>query len=302
MTGLSLPPSPRCVLTVESGNRHFHRTGDFIASSDDRCLVRYFGRNMAVTIADEIVRLDDGCFRYRGVAVTFGSASKLSSIGSQAFAFGQMERITLPSSVSLIGDCCFDSAAVRGISFCAGSQLETIPEAAFADCYLLESLILPASVKTIGEDAFCRCSALQNSPIPLDSKLVRIEAAGFGGCSALQAMLLPATVEFIGGACFLECDALSSLTFGSPSTLRELLSLPPKLSGFVAIPDSVERLAVSPRGDVRCALVLTFGTDSRLSVVVLADRANAARSRGFLQVSSRSLPVLRKGVEFPSGE
>jgi hypothetical protein len=265
-----------------------------------RCLVRYFGRDSALQIADEIVRIDDGCFRHHGVAVTFGRESRLSSIGSEAFFWAMMERITIPSSVILPGDSCFERAEVRVVSFAAGSQLEAVLEAAFADCYLLDSMTLPPSVKTIGEDAFCRCSRLQNSPIPLDSELVRIEAAGFGGCSALPSMILPAKVEFIWAACFVECDALSSLTFGSPSHLRRLLSLPPRLAGVAAIPDSLEMLAVSPRGDVRCPLVLGFGRESRLSVVGLADPVNAARSRAFLQVSSRSLKVLRKGAEFPS--
>jgi hypothetical protein len=77
-------------------------------SSNDRCLVRYFGRDSEVRIADEIERIDDGCFCFSEIAVvTFGPRSRLSSIGVEAFSCcGKLKVMSIPSSVTFLGDYC----------------------------------------------------------------------------------------------------------------------------------------------------------------------------------------------------
>jgi hypothetical protein len=111
-------------------------------------------------------------------------------------------------------------------------------------------------------------------------------------------MSLPSTLEVVEGDCFLACVSLDSLTFGSPSHLRELLSLPSGLRGSLAIPDSVEILGFDEKFDQRPAPVLTFGRESRLSGVQVSNPS--AGRRAFFQVSSRSLRVLRQNCEFDS--
>jgi hypothetical protein len=118
----------------------------------------------------------------------------------------------------------------------------------------------------------------------------------------LKSLFLPASVEFVGKDCFEGCTRLASLTFGSPSHLRELLNAPYRLSGVVSIPDSVEILGQCGYLKGRSRQVLSFGVESRLSEI----RAKSFRyfdarrvpCRCFLNVSSRSLKVLRKKLEF----
>jgi hypothetical protein len=194
--------------------------------------------------------IDDGCFRWSTIAdVTFRPESKLSLIEVQAFSFCDgIKMIAIPASVTVLGKSCFDSCeSLEAVSFCAGSKLEPIPEAAFALCSALTSIIRPSSVKITGRESFTECCNLQcklrNSPIPVDAQLVRIEWCAFGSCWRLKSLFLPSTIEVADTNCFALCNSLSNLTFDAPSHLRELLCLPPGLSGSVAIPDSVEILS-----------------------------------------------------------
>jgi hypothetical protein len=88
------------------------------------------------------------------------------------------------------------------------------------------------------------------------------------------------------------------LTFSSPSHLRELLDLPPDLSGFVCIQDSVEVLSFLPHFQHRPRRVLSFGCDSRLTKFSATSRGVSIRSQSFVQVTSWSLKTFRVNMEF----
>jgi hypothetical protein len=301
LTGLSLPPSALCLFDVEMGNAYFHRRGAFLMSSNDPYIVRYVGRESEVRIADEIDRIDEGCFRFCDISVvTFGANSQLSSIGEQAFrGCQQIKMITIPSSVTVLGNCCFESCAgLETVAFGAGSKLDAIPAGSFAACNRLRSITVPASVKIIADDCFSECSELRCSPIPADSGLIRLGRGAFESCEKLAPMSLPSTLEVVEGDCFLACDSLATFTFAAPSHLRELLSLPPGLRGSLAIPDSVEMLGFDGEFDHRPSPLLTFGRESRLSNVQVSNPS--AGRRTFFQVSSRNLKVLRENWEFDS--
>jgi hypothetical protein len=137
-----------------------------------------------------------------------------------------------------------------------------------------------------------------NSPIPLDSELIRIEKTAFWCCYELTSVFIPSTLEIAGEKCFNGCTSLSSLTFGRPSHLQKLLSVPTGLRGCVAIPDSVEILEFDGYFTDRDGLALVFGSESRLSSVTVPPPDDCTPCRTFLQVSSRSLKLFRAELEF----
>jgi hypothetical protein len=97
------------------------------------------------------------------------------------------------------------------------------------------------------------------------------------------------------------CFSIVHLEFASPSHLRELLDLPPKLRGFLAIPDSVEILAFSRRLTFLEFLTLTFGSDSKVTEIRERFPTESAPGRLFMHVSSRSLKRFRAKLEFNMG-
>jgi hypothetical protein len=304
-------------MDLEPGNPYFERRDDFLVDIRRHILVRYCGRGSDIVIPDEIEEIGEcsfmGCETIH--SVRFGRESRLSSINRSGFlGCVNLMTISIPSTVTFLGQSCFFSCEkLRAVSFCPGSLLGCIPTGAFHACTRLRSIVLPSSVKTLEDTCFLQCGALVDSPLPVDSQVVRIGNSAFCGCESLGSMDIPSSVEYIGAFCFMSCESLLRLTFSSPSTLRELLSFPIKLWGSVSIPDSVEVLRLPREWRDRGKRTLVFGRDSRLAQITV-DPDPRGRipllvnqgllplrvpcSLAFLHLSSRSLKLLRKNMEF----
>jgi len=86
------------------------------------------------------------------------------------------------------------------ISFTIPAGVETIRSKAFYKCGKLNEIILPDSIKSIEEKAFCYDETLGN--FTLHDGLLRIEKDAFSFCSALTAAEIPSTVQYIGDFAF----------------------------------------------------------------------------------------------------
>jgi hypothetical protein len=163
-----------------------HTSGDFVV--DDGVLKKYAGLAINVVIPSDVYAIADIAF-YGSRITSVVMGETLQSIGRQAFAeCRNLESVSIPASVTYIGDDAFDRAGVSAINVAAGnavyssvdgvlftkdkSQLlqypmektaaaynipdgvEKIRERAFHNNNSLESVSIPASVKYIGDDAF----------------------------------------------------------------------------------------------------------------------------------------------------
>ena len=95
--------------------------------------------------------------------------------------------ITIPSSVTSLGDYCF--------SYCSG----------------LTSITIPSSVTSLGESCFWNCSGLTSITIP--SSVTSLGGYCFYFCSGLTSITIPSSVTSLGGDCFLGCLKLESVYF-----------------------------------------------------------------------------------------
>ena len=146
-----------------------------------------FQSNKTIASFDEL--------RYFTGLSSLGSISTISnSYSSGPFAgCSNLVSITIPDSVTIIGDC------------------------AFSSCSALTSITIPDSVTSIGRGAFYRCSALISISIP-DSVtsigIVSISSSSgtFSGCSNLASITIPNSVATIGNYTFYGCKGLSSIT------------------------------------------------------------------------------------------
>jgi hypothetical protein len=171
--------------------------------------------------------------------------------------------VTIPAELEQIDESCFSFPHQLGtVLFDRASKLACISAQAFAHCRQPQVILLPHSVKTIKSKCYYQCHALFEPPLAESSEGVRIHDHAFAGCRLWKSMILrlPSSLEFVGQFCFEGCDLLSNLTFTSSSHLRELLALPPDLSGFVSIPDSVEILSFHGFSRETRALVFSFGS------------------------------------------
>ena len=83
-----------------------------------------------------------------------------------------------------------------------GCPVTAIADEAFAEVYLLESILIPETVTSIGAGAFASCFCLKNINIP--SGVTEIKDYTFSSCYSLEEITLPDTITTIGEGAFVE--------------------------------------------------------------------------------------------------
>ena len=143
----------------------------------------------SVSIPDSVTYINYSAFSccYKLGEVAFGDASKLATIGGDAFYHCMaLEDISLPSGVTSIG------------------------RKSFYQCTALTDVTIPSGVATMDNGAFMGCTALKTVTLPYG--LTTINQNAFGGCTSLETAYVPIA--------FLDDDDLAARAFcDTPSTL-----------------------------------------------------------------------------------
>lgn len=92
-------------------------------------------------------------------------------------------------------------------------ELTEIQSGAFRSCKGINSLVIPSSVKIIGESAFNTCSSMES--IEINASITSIPKSCFSGCSELKELNIPLGVEEICENALLNCKSLVKLTIPS---------------------------------------------------------------------------------------
>ena len=87
---------------------------------------------------------------------------------------------------------------------------DTIPAQAFYECGSIETVVLPDTITSIGEEAFNACGSLQS--ITLSASLKEIQRLAFGMCDSLNNVIIPDGVKIIGDFAFSACGNLNKIT------------------------------------------------------------------------------------------
>jgi hypothetical protein len=117
---------------------------------------------------------------------------QVTSIGTNAFQSTPINIVSIPDSVTKIGDY------------------------AFEECYRLTNVTIPNSVTSIGFEAFASCDSL--TTLPLGSGITSIGGNAFAGCHRLTSVTIPNSVTTIGDYAFANCESLTSVNLGSGLT------------------------------------------------------------------------------------
>lgn len=94
-----------------------------------------------------------------------------------------------------------------------------IADMAFYDCRSLKSVVIPDTVKYIGNYAFCNCYNLASANIP--TATVSIGASAFDNCN-LKSVTIPASVTAIGEGAFSNCNNLTEVIFEEGNQLEKV--------------------------------------------------------------------------------
>jgi len=228
-----------------------------------------------------------GCTNIANITIP----TSVMSIGESAFQnCSNLASITIPSSVTSIGRNAFNSTAIfnsapnNSVVYAdkwavgvrgglTGSILLTAGTVGIADDALgapsMTSIEVPASVKTIGNNAFRNCVNLLSVTFGANSQLETIGINAFEGCISLSSIIIPASVKRIGEGAFDYCPALTSVTFAEDSQLETIGRNAFRLSGItsIRIPASVKTIGVSAFTSCTSLASVTFIEGSQLETI-----------------------------------
>ena len=135
----------------------------------------------------------------------------LKTICDRAFkSCRKLSQIEIPSSVIKIGSNAFEGSKLETITFKKDSKLETIGDYAFANCPLI-NIEIPASVKSVGKEAFSYCTNLLSVTFEENSLLEIVREKAFCGCSNLKEIVIPASVIRMEIYVFSSCEKLTKI-------------------------------------------------------------------------------------------
>ena len=149
-----------------------------------------------VTIADGIDTIGSfafaGCTALKSIALPDG----LKFIGPSAFSSSGLTSITIPSTVTFMGQRAFYQCT----SLTQAQILNAaISNEAFQQCSNLSQVTLGDRVRTIGNSAFASCNVLKSVDL---NNVISIGSAAFSSCSALKKVNLSSSLQYLGGSAF----------------------------------------------------------------------------------------------------
>ena len=134
---------------------------------------------------------------------------KVTAIGKKAFNNRDtFKSVTIPDSVTTIGDEAFKSSSLTSIKI--GKGVKTIGAYAFSFCTKLTSVSIPDNVTSIGDYAFYNCTSL--TKVTMGKGITAIPNYAFNTCTSLKDVTIGTNVKTIGASAFSNCYSLTSIT------------------------------------------------------------------------------------------
>ena len=190
-------------LILGENNKNFVTIDGVIYTADMKNLVFVNKGSATVVIPDTVESIYAKAF-YGSNVKNVTLPSGLKNIYSGALYGVSVE--ALPESVELIGDEAFMKAAIAEELVIPGS-VKVVGNGAFQECSM-PSAVISEGVEEIGEKAFYLSSA---KSVSLPETIKDISFAAFASMPSLEEMTLPETIETIGKRAFYKCPVLKKV-------------------------------------------------------------------------------------------
>ena len=168
---------------------------------DEECYECYYEYSGNVVIPEEVNYM--------------GRILKVTSIGEYTFWHCDITSVTIPNSVTNIGDFAFDMCN-RMTSLTIPNSVTSIGIYAFERCSRLTSVTIGNSVTSIGDHAFYYCTRMTS--VSIGNSVTSIGDCAFDECSRLTSVTIGNSVTSIGICAFKDCSGLTSVTIPNSVT------------------------------------------------------------------------------------
>lgn len=205
-------------ISVDDSNEHYCSIDGNLYSKDKTTLVKYAsGKNDAsFTVPNGTLSVGNYAFSHSEKLTSTVLPDGIESIGAYAFQHSALTEITMPDSVTHVG------------------------EFAFYWCSNLTDVKFSARLSSLGGRAFYLCTSLANVVLP--DGLTSVNALTFANCSMLASVALPMSVTTINSEAFLYCHNLRNVYFGGTETQWKRINI---VSGNEALTSAKINFAVS---------------------------------------------------------
>ena len=166
----------------------------------------------SITIPNSVTEIGDNAFYDCSALTSITIPRNVTTIGMQAFSnCSSLTSITIPRNVTTIGErAFFNCSSLTNIVVEEGNThydsrnhcnaiIETATNTLIIGC---QNTIVPNSIISIGERAFCNCKSMTSITLPQSVKNIGHHA--FHNCSSLKTITIPNSVIAIGERAFLE--------------------------------------------------------------------------------------------------
>ena len=145
----------------------------------------------------------------------------VTAIGAKAFYRSSVTRVTLPQSVTFIGERAF-AECTSLTAFAFPEVIEDMGGDVFNGCTSLETVTMPSTMYYIPDRTFFGCSALHSGSMWMPNGVLSIGEEAFLGCASMTAMHIRDCTSIVEDRAFADCDELflvsvdtESLYFGA---------------------------------------------------------------------------------------
>ena len=134
------------------------------------------------------------------------------SVAGVFSSFKYLETITIPASITKIGDVAFANCKnLKNVIFEEGSKLTEIGSYTFFNCESLTNIVIPEGVEIIDTAAFLNCESLTNVVIP--NNVNTINEYTFMNCINLQTFTFGKNTKIFEEKIFDGCENLKDVYF-----------------------------------------------------------------------------------------
>ena len=192
----------------------------------------------SIVIPDTVTKMGNEVFKDCTKLTSVKLSNSLTTLGTGLFKEVPVASIDIPASVKSMNGT-FQFSGIESVVIPKG--ITEISDYTFWCCKNLKTVVIPDSVKSIGENAFERCAITE-------IRLENIESIGvsaFQECKDLKCAILSPNLKSLGNHAFSRCSALEYVYI--PSTIKTIpdFAFADCALKSVVLPDSIESIGNS---------------------------------------------------------